>query len=275
MVVEGFISGLHKSSYHGFNVEFAEHRQYLPGDDIRHIDWKAAAKSDKLYLKEFEEESSLKSYVVLDTSASMAFPPTGVSKLDYGKIVAASLSYLLLRQRDAVGLVGLANDIVDFVPPRHNLGHLHGIVESLEKLEGQGRTELAETLSDVADRIPRRGLIIVISDLLQDRHEVLEGLRLLRHRKHDVIVFHVLSSEELEFPYKGYVRFQDLESHDRLLTDPVALRNEYLERMRDLLEFYREGCLEYHLDYSLLRTSDPLDKALTAFLHRRMNRLKG
>lgn len=275
LVVEGFISGLHKSPFHGFNVEFAEHRQYLAGDDVRHIDWKAAAKSDKLYLKQFEEETNLKAYFVLDTSGSMAFPESGISKLEYSKLLISSLTYLLLRQRDAAGFFGIAEGVSEFVPPRGHIGHLHAILDSLGRMTGSGETTLAQGLAEIAERINRRGLIIIVSDLLGNREGIMESLRLLRHRKHDVLVFQILSPEELEFPYRGYTRFQDLESEGQLLTDPGALRNEYLLKLNQMLEFYRTGCLQHHLDYSLVRLDDHLDKVLATYLHRRMNRLKG
>lgn len=275
LVVEGFISGLHKSPYHGFNVEFAEHRQYLPGDDLRHIDWKAAAKSDKLHLKQFEEETNLKAYFVLDSSASMRFPESGVTKLEYAKILVASLSFLLLRQRDAAGFFGISDRIVEHVPPRGHMGHLQAILDALTRLSGRDQTKIAEHLSSVAERVSRRGLIVVVSDLLQDADSILEGLRLLRHRKHDVLVFHILTSEELDFPFQGYVRFEDLETQGQLLTDPSALRRDYLSKMGDLLQYYRNGCLQDHIDYVLLRTSDPLDRALSTYLRHRMSRLRG
>ncbi len=275
LVVEGFISGLHKSPYHGFNVEFAEHRQYLPGDDLRHIDWKAAAKSDKLHLKQFEEETNLKAYFVLDTSASMQFPERGVTKLEYAKILIASLSFLLLRQRDATGFFGVSEQIVEHVPPRGHLGHLQAILDALTRLDGHSQTRIAENLTSVAERVSRRGLIVIVSDLLQDADLVLEGLRLLRHRKHDVLVFQILTPEELEFPFQGYVRFEDMETHGQILTDPQALRRDYVSKMTGLLDYYRNGCLQEHVDYVLLRTSDPLDKALSTYLRHRMSRLKG
>ena len=226
-------------------------------------------------IKQFEEESNLKAYFLLDTSASMQFPQNSLSKLQYGKILTASLAYLLLKQRDAAGLFCFNETIQRYIPPRSHLGHLQVLIDALENSEASGQTQLAQTLDHVAERISRRGLIIVVSDLLENRTAVLEGLRLLRHRKHDVLIFHILTREELEFPYRGYVRFHDLETQRDLLTDPNALRHDYLESIRELIDFYRNGCLQHHLDYSLLTTHLPLDRALSTYLHRRMSRLKG
>ena len=207
LVVEGFISGLHKSPYHGFSVEFAEHRQYMPGDEIRSIDWKVYGKSDKFYVKEYEEETNLKSYLILDMSSSMGYSSGAVSKLEYGSYLVASLAHLMLRQRDAVGLITFDEDITHFIPPRGNTIHIHNILKRLGSLTPGGETDTRKVFHALAERIKRRGLIIIISDFLDDPETILLGLKHFRHRKHEVIAFHLLDPADfpVEIFFKDYL----------------------------------------------------------------------
>jgi len=273
MVVEGVVTGLHKSPYQGFNVEFSEHRPYNPGDDLRHIDWKAHAKLDRFYVKKFEEETNLRGYVFLDASASMGFRSGGgVSKLEYGKYLVVSLAYLMLLQRDSVGLSVFGSDVRRFVPPRGNRAHLQAIIEELQAAKPEGETRIAEALSDLASRISRRGLVILISDLLENQEAVLASLRHIRHRKNDVILLQVLDPHEIDLPWKGYLRLTDMEDHSSVATDPSWLKREYGSRVAAFLDRYREGCLEDGMDHVLITTDCPLDEALSAYLASRRHR---
>lgn len=269
LVVEGFISGLHRSPYQGYSVEFAEHRQYMPGDEIKHIDWKVYGKSDRFYIKKFEEETNLKAYILLDTSGSMGYGSGDLSKLEYGCYLAASLSYLMLRQRDYVGLALFDGAIVRYIPPRGESSHLRLITTALEEATPGGETGIGEAIQELARRIVRRGLIILISDLLDEPQKVIRGLKLLRHSKHEVIVFHVMDHSELTFPFEGSVVFRDLETGERLNTDAGSLRSEYLRGIKDFLESYKKGCGASLVDYILMDTHTPFDYALSAYLSRR------
>ncbi len=269
LVVEGFISGLHRSPYQGYSVEFAEHRQYMPGDEIKHIDWKVYGKSDRFYIKKFEEETNLKAYILLDTSGSMGYGSGDLSKLEYGCYLAASLSYLMLRQRDYVGLALFDGAIIRYIPPRGESSHLHLITTALEEASPGGETSIGEAIQELARRIVRRGLIILISDLLDEPQRVIRGLKLLRHSKHEVIVFHVMDRSELTFPFEGSVMFRDLETGERLNTDAGSLRSEYLREVKGFLESYKKGCGASSVDYVLMDTHTPFDYALSAYLSRR------
>ncbi len=277
LVVEGFISGLHKSPFRGFNVEFAEHRQYLPGDEIRHIDWKVYGKSDKYYIKQFEEETNLKAYIFLDKSASMDFPRSGdsLSKLTYGSYLAASLAYLMLRQRDSVGLVTFDSEIKNFIPPRSQAGHLHQIHEVLTDLKGESDTDIAKVFHQLAERIKRRALIVIISDLFTSSDQaVVNALKHLRHLKHEIIVFHLLSKEELELDFKNVGRFIDLENGEKIVIAPKEIRGLYLEKIGSFLDYFKQNLLEANIDYQLLNTGLPLEYPLFSYLSRRMKRRK-
>ena len=269
MVVEGFMTGLHKSPYQGFNVEFAEHRQYMPGDDIRHIDWRVYGKSDRHYVKKFEEETNLKAYLLVDISRSMTYSGDGVSKLDYARYLAASLSYLMLRQRDTVGVATIGAGITDYVPPRGSPAHLRAIMDVLERVEPEPDTQLARALHELSTRLVRRGLIVVLSDLLDEPDEVLRALRLLRHRKHDVVVFHIMTEAELTFPFREPTIFRDIESGETLAAQPSQLRSSYPDAVQEFVERYRTGCAAHGMDYRLMSTATPFDDALFDYLSRR------
>ncbi|MEZ6184863.1 MAG: DUF58 domain-containing protein [Planctomycetota bacterium] len=268
LVVEGFVTGLHRSPYHGFSVEFAEHREYVPGDDIKHIDWKVYARSDRYYIKQYEEETNLTATILLDGSESMRYQsdPSLPSKLDYGCTVAASLLYLILRQRDAVGLVTFDEEIRKFIPPASSPSHRNLMLSELENLVPRERTSLGPVLHTMADRVKRKGLVILISDLLDEPEKVLSGLRHFRHRRHEVIVFHVLDVAERTFPFNAMTRFEGLEALGHVICDPGALRAAYLEELEQFMGEIRHGCRTDRIDYVPLDTSQPLDVALTSYL---------
>jgi uncharacterized protein (DUF58 family) len=269
LVVEGFISGLHKSPYHGFSVEFAEHRQYMPGDEIRYIDWKVYGKSDKFYIKEYEEETNLKSYIILDRSSSMGYSSGPISKLEYGSYLAASLSHLMLRQRDAVGLIAFDENITHFIPPRGNTLHIHNILKELGEISPGGETDTLAVFGALAERIKRRGLIIIISDFLDDPDTVLLGLKHFRHRKHEVIAFHLLDKDELVFPFRSHILFKDLETGRSLVAHAQTLQEAYLKELREFTDRLRKECRQRGIDYLQIDTSTPLDKALLSYLIKR------
>ena len=269
LVVEGFITGLHKSPYHGFSVEFAEHRQYMPGDDIKHIDWKVYGKTDRYFVKQFEEETNLKSYLLLDASASMGYASEKISKLQYGSYVAAALSYLMLKQRDSVGLATFADTMKTYLPPRSINTYLTLILKELSKTQSQAKTNIAATLHQMAERINRRGLIILFSDLFDDPKEVMSGLKHFRHKKHEVIVFHILDPMERFFNFKQDGMFEDMESGERLPTQPWHIRGDYRRLMSQFIDYYKKECLANRIDYVLLDTSENFDRALMHYLMKR------
>lgn len=273
LVVEGFISGMHKSPYQGFSVEFVEHRQYMPGDEIRYIDWKVYGKSDRFYIKKFEEETNLKSYIILDTSGSMGFKSDKSSekltKLEYGCYLTASLTYLMLKQRDSVGLVTFDDKIKKYIPPRNGPSHLHAIISELESSTPGEETNISSTFHELAQRIFRRGLVIIISDLIDDPETVLRSLKHFRHKKHEVIVFHILDPAELTFPFSGPIIFKDLETNKQLSVEAEFLKNEYLARIRKLISEYKNGCNASLIDYVQMDTSVPFDYALSVYLSKR------
>ena len=266
LVVEGFISGLHRSPYHGFSVEFSQHRQYVPGDDLKHLDWKVLARTDRCYIRQYEEETNLRAYFLLDTSHSMAYASGAMSKLEYGKVLVASLVYLLLRQQDSVGVVMYDNQIRSELPSSASPGHLREVLQALEAAEPAQDTDMSTVLHELAERISRRGLVLLISDLMDDPDVILAGLRHFRHKRHEVVVFHVLDHQEIEFPFQDMTLFEGLEVFPELLTDPRALREAYLEAKRTHCDRIRAGCLNNRIDYVPLDTSLPLDGALSAYL---------
>jgi len=268
-VVEGFVAGLHKSPYKGFSVEFAEHRQYMPGDPPKTIDWKVYGKSDRFYVKEFEEETNLRAYLVVDGSASMGFASEGITKFDYSRYLAAALSYLMIRQQDSVGLVLFDAEIRRFIPARSAGKHLHVLLTELENARPASTTGLAETLHRLAERVRRRGLVVLLSDLFDDQTAVLRALRHFRHKRNEVVVFHVLDANERLFDFAREAIFRDLETHDEMLVRPWELRPEYRRAMTEWIERYRRGCREIGVDYVSMNTETPFDAALLAYLEKR------
>lgn len=265
-VVEGLISGLHTSPYKGFSVEFSEHRQYTPGDEIRHIDWKAYAKFDRYYIKEYEEETNLRCYLLVDASASMNYRSNGVSKFDYACYLAAALAYIMLNQQDLVGLVIFSDGIRRQLPPRSSPGHLRALIDSLEQSRPSGDTDLGRTLHHIASQLKRRGLVILLSDLLDEPMEVMQGLRHLRYQKHEVLVFHLLDHDEIAFPFTQLTQFEDLEDETRVITDPRAIAADYQEQIQQFIKDYETMCRRQAIDYTLFDTRMPLDKGLLKYL---------
>lgn len=270
LVVEGFITGLHKSPYHGFSVEFTEHRQYMPGDEIKHIDWKAYAKTDRYYIKQFEEETNLKSYIVIDASASMNYASEGrLRKIEYASYIAGALSYLMVEQRDAVGLTIYDERIRTTIPPRATQSNLRQLLKELEHVTPGNKTGTANSLHEVAEQIKRRGLVIVLSDFFDDPAKVITAFKHFRHKGNEVIVMQVLDPMERSFAFGTDAIFKDVESQEELMTQPWHIQKAYQESMRVFLENYKRECRENAIDYLLLDTSTPFDKALMEYLTKR------
>ncbi len=265
-VVDGVMVGIHPSRAKGFSSEFEGHREYAQGDDLRHMDWKAYAKFDRYFIKEYQEATNLRATLLLDASASMNYASNGWSKFDYGSTLAASLAYLMLKQQDAVGLITFSSRIEKMIPPKATHGHLFAILKELEERRPAGETRTGPILQELAGSLKRRGLIILISDLLDEPEEVLRGLKQLRSRGNDILVFHLLDREELEFPFEEPTLFKDMEEDLKLLTDPKSIRPAYLKAIHSLIEGYQESCASYLIDYSLFDTSIDLDRALARYL---------
>ena len=293
-VVEGFISGLHKSPYHGFSVEFSQYRQYMPGDDTKHIDWKAYARTDRYYIKQFEEETNLNCYLLLDTSESMMHPSedeqtndataegdgTGtprLTKLRYSSFLIASLAYFMAKQRDAVGFAYFDDVLRQYLPARSSTSHLHSILLTLETLQTTKNTRMGTPLHQIAERLTKRGLVLFISDLYDENHEeVIAGLEHLRYEGHEVIVFHVLAQQELEFANfeigrssEALIRFIDAENDAEIITTPQAIQESYLSNFNDFLDTYRLALRQADIDYNIITTATPIDLALASYLAKR------
>lgn len=266
-VVEGIMSGIHRSRSKGFSVEFEEHREYSPGDEIRRIDWKALGKFDRYFIKEYEDETNLRAYILLDTSGSMDYASDGLTKFDYACTLAASLAYLILRQQDAAGLVTFSNRIESFIPPRAKRDYLTQIVHALENRTPGGETHVGRILEEIAGQVKRRGMIILVSDLLDEPAQILKGLRLFRFKGNDVIVFHILDQAELDLPFEGNILFEDLEaSNINVIADPAAIRQTYRKVVEEFTGQMRKECHDSSIDYQLISTSTPLDRALASYL---------
>jgi len=274
LIVEGYIAGLHKSPYQGFSVEFAEHREYAPGDDIKHVDWKVWSRTDKLYLKQYEEETNLIVYLLLDTSESMRYRSNGVSKLDYARHVAAALAYLVLQQQDSVGLATFDSEVRQYVRPSSHASHLRQVIHIMDVTAAQQKTDLAKIFNDLAERFKKRGLVIVLSDLFDDVPHLLAGLKHFRHRRHEVVLFQVLDPAELDFPFEDTTLFKGMEQMPEVLSEPRALRRAYQQEFESFLTDIRRGCRGNQIDHVLLRTDQRLDVALSAYLAARMARRK-
>jgi uncharacterized protein (DUF58 family) len=269
-IVEGFLSGMHRSPHFGQSVEFLQHREYVPGDDLRHVDWKVWARQDRLVVKQFEEDTNLRCTMVVDVSHSMQYGNGALNKFEYAATIAASLSYLVLQQQDAVGCITFAEKIRMRVPIRSKRNHIHSVIDSLDTQSPSDKTDMYAVMREIAETVPRRGMIMLISDLLGDIEGTIKGLKLLRQRGHDVLVFHVLDDDELDFEFNGAVRFDGLESDDFLNCNPRALREGYLTALNEFLTNIRRQCASNAVDYALIRTSDPLDAALAKYLSRRL-----
>lgn len=270
LVVEGFFAGMHRSPHRGYSIEFAEHREYTPGVDPRHIDWRVLGRRDKLYVKQYEEETSLRCYLLVDKSASMGYRSEGpFSKLEYASYLAASLAYLMAFQNDAVGLITYDSGVRDFVPPRQGPAHLRALMERLESTAVGGETNISETFHELAERLKRRALIVVISDLFDDAEPLVAALKHFRHQKHEVIVFQTLDQAELMFPFDDVTRIEDMENHREVTSDPRAFRKAYLDELEAFLTVIRRGCLDARIDHALAATNEPFAGFLGNFLARR------
>jgi uncharacterized protein (DUF58 family) len=296
LIVEGYIAGLHRSPYHGFSVEFAEYRQYMQGDNIKTIDWKVFGKTDRSYVKLFEEETNLIGTILLDKSGSMGFPSAEearerergerrrrhrnrsegegeagppLTKLNYGSMLAASLAYIMIRQQDAVGLCLFDDEVRTMIPHRSVRKQLFHILQNLEAVSPGRKTSVSPALHEIAERMKRRGLMILISDMMDNPDAIIDGLKHFRHRQHEVIVFHVLDPREVDLDYKDEVEFEDLESGRRLRLEPAFLREQYSQDVAGWIDRLNRNCRNHQIDYNLLRTDTPYDQALTAFLGKR------
>ena len=276
-VVEGFLTGMHKSPLFGQSVEFVQHREYVPGDDLRHVDWMVWSKTDRYYVKQYEAETNLRAYIVADASESMLYGADKhrkagtLYKYDYVATAAACLSYLTVKQQDSAGLITFDSDVRQVLPPRSSQIHLDAVVKALHVSKPREKTDPFKILRRVAEALPARGLVVLFSDLLCDREPLFKGLELLRHRRHDVMVFHVMDDDELLFPFGGMTKFEGLEQLPDLLCDPKALRDGYLEALEEYLTEVRRGCTRIGVEYNLVRTSDYLDAVLSRFLYQRMS----
>ena len=271
-IVEGYVSGLHRSPFHGFSVEFAEHREYVPGDDLRFLDWKVFGRTDRFYIKRYEEETNLEAHLVVDVSGSMAYEARdveGPSKLDYATWSAAALAYLITQQQDAAGLVLYDDQIRTTLPAQSNQAHLRTVFNLLEAAAPHGGTNTGRALNEVAEAVRRRGVIVLFSDLLDDRREVVRGLRSLRQRGHEVILFHILAHDEVTFPFQRMTRFEGLEGLDRITADPLALRQAYLAEVESFRKMLRRVCVQNRIDLIELDTSQSLGVVIAAYLAKR------
>ena len=269
VVVEGFLSGLHKSPNRGFSVEFNDYRHYQRGDDMRHVDWKLYARSDKLYIKQYEDETNVRCVILLDTSASMAYSSGGISKLNYGITLASALSYFIMRQRDAVGLITFDDEIRNYLPAKCRQPHLMQILRTLAQVESGKKTDVVKPLTDLAASLNKKSFVILISDMLEDEERIINTLQNLRGMGNDVITFQIMDDAELNFPFNEASEFIDMEDDESYITSPAAIRNAYLENLNEFLSYCRKQCQSSGVDYCLLNTAEPLDEALSNYMAKR------
>ena len=269
LVVEGYIIGQHKSPFHGFSVEFAEHRAYGPGDEIRHVDWKLYGKTDRYFVKQYEEETNLRAYILLDTSRSMEYKSSKISKLDYGNYLSAALAYLMINKQDGVGLTLFDNQIQKFIPPRSKPSHINTILTHLDTIGSGKDTNVGIVLHEMAERIKKRGLVILISDLFDETENIIKGLKHFRHNKQEIIVFHIMDRKELDFNFTNRTKFKDMETDEQITTEPWKIRKIYQQSIRSYQDELRLRCREQKIDYVPLFTDQNLDLALNEFLKKR------
>ncbi|PID28031.1 MAG: DUF58 domain-containing protein [Candidatus Cloacimonadota bacterium] len=269
LIVEGFIIGLHRSPFHGFSVEFSDHRQYIPGDSLKNLDWKIFGKTGKYYIKRYEEETNLKSYILLDCSNSMGFSSGNISKLNYGKMLASSLSYLMLKQQDAVGTLIFSDAVDDYIVAKARRSYLNILMNKFYETKPNGKTNTAEVLHSLAERIQKRGLIILITDLLDDPEKLMNGLRHFRYLKHEVIVFHLIDKEEIEFNYKKETEFIDSETKEKVVVNPWQIRKQYIDSFKDFTDKITGECLKSNIEYNQINTSVPIEQNLLAYFIKR------
>ena len=271
-VVEGYLSGMHRSPYHGFAVEFAQHREYVPGDDIKHIDWKVYGRSGRFYLKQYEQDTNLVAWLLVDVSESMKYGSGATTKFDFACVAAAALAYLVVQQSDSVGLATFDAEVQAFLRPSSQNSHLKEILHQLAKGPGGEKTHTGQTLHELADRIQRRGIVMLFSDLLDEPAEILAGLRHLRYQRHEVVVFHVMDAAELDFPFQDATLFRGLEQLPDLLTDPRSLREGYIAELTKHLDELRRGCRTLNVDYVPLRTDADVGVVLAGYLAKRLKK---
>ncbi|HET6247720.1 MAG TPA: DUF58 domain-containing protein [Tepidisphaeraceae bacterium] len=274
-VMDGYVQGMHKSPHIGFALDFAQHRQYVPGDDVKRIDWRVFAKSERYYIKQYEVTTNLRCHLVLDASGSMGYQGPGdvMSKFRYGQFLAAAISYIVLHQQDSIGLITFDNKVRSFIPPRSSPAQLLRIVRTLDDTKAERESGISPLLHEVAERIARRSMVVVISDLFDDADKLIEALHHLRHKRHEVILMQTMASDELEFPFRKWSLFENLENtSDRLKLDPAMMRNVYLENVARHLEKIRDAVAKMRIHHLLLNTSQPFDEALMIFLAQRAGR---
>tara|TARA_Y100000817_G_C16850502_1_gene541905 strand:- start:504 stop:1394 length:891 start_codon:yes stop_codon:yes gene_type:complete len=268
-VVEGFIVGLHRSPYHGFSVEFSDHRPYGLGDEVRHIDWKLWGKTDRFFVKRYEEETNLKAHLLIDCSQSMSYGSNNSNKLEYAKILGASLSYMLIKNQDAVGLYAFDSNVKKIIQPKSTKGHLSTILSEIEKLEAANKTNIAQAIHECADKTHKKGLVIVISDLLDDEHKILTSLKHLLYKGHEVIVFHILDNQEINLDFNDRVKFVDLENKHTIIADTRQLNKIYKKKISKFIDFYKKNCFKKKIDYVNITTNQSLDIALSEYIMKR------
>jgi len=277
LIVEGYVSGVHRSPYRGFSIEFAEHREYAPGDDLRYVDWKVFGRTDKIYLKQFEEETNQVCNLLLDTSESMRYQSAGapMSKLEYARCAAAALSYLVLQQQDSVGLVTFDREIRALVRESSNPSHLKQLLHVMEESAPERKTDTGPIFHDLAERFKKRGIVVILSDLFDDVDSMMAGLKHFRHRRHDVILLHVLDPAEVDFRFQRVTLFKGMEQLPEVLVEPRALRAAYLEEFDRFVRRLKKGCRMHRIDYVQMRTDQSLEMALSSYLSSRMTRVRG
>ncbi len=271
-IIEGFISGLHGSPFHGFSVEFSEHRKYEPGDEINTIDWSVYGRTDRYYVKKFRAETNMQCHLVVDASPSMNYSTGGLTKFDYAVGIAAALAYLMIKQNDPVGLITFADRVNSYIPPRARRSHLYAILQHLAKLKPTGQTSVGDSIHEIAEIIKRRSMVIIFSDLLEDPDSIVRALHHLAFKRHDIILFHIMDHSELTLPFDDLCTFTDIETNQRLVADPAAVRRHYLDALNEHVETLRARSGEARIDYTLLDTTTPYDKAISTFLLNRKAR---
>ncbi len=269
VVVEGFLAGLHKSPHRGFSVEFNDYRHYQRGDDMRHVDWRLYARSGKLYIKQYEDETNVRCVILLDTSASMAYTSGGVSKLDYGITLASALAYFIARQRDAVGLITFDDEIREYIPAKTRQLHLMRILRALSRVRAGQKTDVAKPLIDLATSLNKKSIVILISDMLDDEERIINTLTNLRAMGNDIITFHIMDDAELNFPFTEASEFIDMENNESYITSPAAIRKAYLKNINEFLAYCKKQCQISGIDYCLMNTREPLDQALSSYITKR------
>jgi uncharacterized protein (DUF58 family) len=270
MVVEGFMVGLHRSPYHGFSVEFSQHRPYMQGDSMKNIDWKVYAKSEKFFIKQFEEETNLISHIFVDASKSMNYKHSGkITKLDYAATLAAALSYIMINQQDSVGLAVYSDKILNYLPPKSNRVYLKTLLTALSKIKAEGTTGTSKSLNEVSDKLKKRGLTIIISDFFDDPDSIISALKQIHYRKNEVIVFQILDPIERTFGFDRDSIFVDMETGEEMTTQPHHIQHSYKEAMNEYLNKLKSECLNFGIEYNLIETSQPFDKALMSYFAKR------